>query len=369
MIFLIGAFTVLNVLFYLKLAFEWKQIPNIQQAESLRPFSVIIPVRNEEKNITHILKDLDNQKYPYDLFEIIVVDDFSDDKTIETVNELKSSLNVQTRLIKLDDKNSHGKKHALTAGVNAAKQEIILTTDADCSLEENWINSYNDAFDETTNMVAGPVGIQGNNLFSKLQQVEFAGLMGFGAVTISKENPSMCSGANLGFRKRAFEEVGGYSDNLFTPSGDDEFLLYNIMRRFPHSTRFMKTKNAVVTTPAHSKLSSFINQRIRWTSKWKYNKNPFVRLSAVLFFIDYLLFYVGIAGALFHEFNSLLIGSFIFLRFIAIWSFVGPVNSFLKGNNSFWPLLIFQIIYPLHVLFMGMNSIFGSYTWKGRKYR
>ncbi|WP_425391828.1 glycosyltransferase [Ekhidna sp.] len=369
MIFLIVSFTVLHVFFYLGLAFGWRRMPKVYKNESLIPFSVIIPVRNEENTIYQILRHLEKQDYPKELFEVIVVDDFSDDTTVDQVIQSKDALSITIHLIQLEDENKQGKKHALTAGVNAAEHETILTTDADCLFGDHWIRSFNDAFDETTNMVAGPVAIQGKGLFARLQQVEFAGLMGFGAVTIAKENPSMCSGANLGFRKRAFEEVGGYTNNLFTPSGDDEFLLYNIMHRFPHSTRFLKSEGGIVNTPAHLKLSSFINQRVRWTSKWKYNKNRKVRASAILFFFDYLFFLVGIIGAIMGFFNPFLVGCIALVRFIAMWVFVAPINRFLRGKGSFFPLLIFQIIYPLHVLFMGMNSIFGSYTWKGRKYK
>lgn len=368
MIYLIGAFAVLHVLFYLRLAFGWRRIPAVYKNDGLIPVSVIIPVRNEELTIGQILKHLDKQDYPKELFEVIVVDDFSDDGTVDQVIQSIDVLSIHIRLVQLNDKSKQGKKHALTAGVKAADHETILTTDADCWFGEQWIRSYNDTFDETTNMVAGPVAIQGKGLFARLQQVEFSGLMGFGAVTITEENPSMCSGANLGFRKRAFEEVGGYTDNLFTPSGDDEFLLFNIMRRFPHSTKFMKTRDAIVSTIAHTSLHAFINQRTRWTSKWKHNKNGKVRVSAVLFFFDYLLFYVAGLGAILGWFDPLLIGGIVFVRFISLFAFVAPINRFLTGKGALVPLLVFQIIYPLHVLFMGMNSIFGSYTWKGRKY-
>lgn len=366
---LIIIFTIIHVLFYLKLAWGWRQIPTVSSEESLIPFSVVIPVRNEADNIERILQRLAVQDYPEDLFEVIIVDDFSNDQTVPIVHRLKESMHITIRLIQLENQERQGKKHALTAAVRAAKHETILTTDADCWFEKEWIRSYNNAFEESTNMVAGPVAIEGKGLFARLQQVEFAGLMGFGAVTIAHENPSMCSGANLGFRKRAFEEVGGYTNNLFTPSGDDEFLLFNIMRKFPNSTHFLKEEKAVVKTPAHLKLSSFINQRVRWTSKWKHNKNWKVRVSAVLFFMDYLLFYGAMGFAFLGRIDPSLISLIIVARFFSLFLFVSPINRFMKGKGSFWALLIFQIIYPLHVLFMGMNSIFGSYTWKGRRYR
>lgn len=369
MLILIGISTALHVIFYLKLALGWRKIPTISKKESLDAFSVIVPVRNEESNMKQILSRLAEQNYPKHLFEVIIADDFSSDSTAEVVRDLQKSLDIDIRLVQLTDISKQGKKHALTVAVESAKYETIITTDADCWFSDNWISTYNNCFEKNTKMVAGPVRIEGGGLFGRLQQVEFAGLMGFGAVTISHENPSMCSGANLGFRKKAFQEVGGYSNNFFTPSGDDEFLLFNIMKAFPNSTQFLKDKEAIVSTSAHIDIRSFINQRIRWTSKWKYNKNWKVRLSAVLFFIDYLLFCTAIYGIAFDLISIQSVITIVALRFLSLYIFVAPINNFLKGKNSLWPLLAFQIIYPMHVLFMGMNSIFGSYTWKGRKYR
>ncbi|WP_462249007.1 glycosyltransferase [Ekhidna sp.] len=366
---LIVPFTILYVLFYLSLAVGWRKISTISSRNTICSFTVIIPVRNEQENIQRILMQLQNQDYPKESFEVIVVDDFSDDDTRSIVEELIQSLNITIRLIALSDNTKQGKKHALTAGVKSASFDTILTTDADCNFTQNWIRSYSDAFDENAMMVAGPVAIEGSGLFARLQQVEFAGLMGFGAVTIANENPSMCSGANLGFKKKAFEEVGGYTDNLFTPSGDDEFLLYSIMSKFPNSTIFLKSSDAVVTTVAHSKLSSFINQRVRWTSKWKHNKNWKVRVSAILFFLDYLTFYSVLISGLLEAVGLEMIGLLLVIRFLAQYLFIYPINKFMKGRSAFFPLIVFQIIYPMHVLFMGLNSIFGSYTWKGRRYR
>lgn len=368
MIVLLTLFTTLNVLFYLLLTWSWHSIKSSVSSDANHAFSIIIPVRNEVINIRHLLACLDKQDYPKSLYEVIVVDDFSEDGTLDHVEQFTRECKTKIKCISLADPLKKGKKHALTAGIKAARFDLILTTDADCTLGNQWLQSFNNAFDDSMNVVAGPVSIEGAGLFARLQQVEFAGLIGFGAVTIHHENPSMCSGANLGFRKRAFEDVGGYENNLFTPSGDDEFLLYNIMRAFPQSARFLKQEKAIVHTKAHLNLTSFLNQRIRWTSKWKHNKNWKVRLGAVLFFFDYLLFYGAVAGALAGFIPPYFLVGVLTTRFLAMWAFAGSVNYFLGGKPSGWPLFIFQIIYPLHVLFMGMNSIFGTYTWKGRRY-
>ncbi len=368
MILIIGTFTLLHVLFYFSLTYEWRKIDKPTAKKPSTAFSIIVPVRNEAANIVRLLDCLEKQDYPKDLYEVVIVNDFSEDETLEVIDQFTSRTKVTVKLITLKDVTKQGKKHALTAGVKASTHETVLTTDADCWMSSNWLMAYNKVFSQDVNMVAGPVSIEGKGIFGRLQQVEFAGLIGFGAVTIHKENPSMCSGANLGFKKRAFDEVGGYKSNLFTPSGDDEFLLYDIMKRFPHSTRFLKDPAAVVRTSAHTRFSSFINQRTRWTSKWKHNKNWKVRLSAVLFFFDYLFFYAALILGILGSLNLYFVILVFLLRYLSDFAFVASVNRFLKGKRSFLILIFFQIIYPMHVLFMGLNSIFGSYTWKGRNY-
>jgi poly-beta-1,6-N-acetyl-D-glucosamine synthase len=336
--------------------------------ENSNTFTVIIPARNEAENIEAILHHLAKQDYPTDQYEVIVVDDFSDDKTFDIASKWLTRADFELNVIQLKDPTRQGKKHGITAGVNAAKHTIILTTDTDCRMGKDWITSYNQIFDEDVKMVAGPVAIEGSGLFARFQQAEYAGLIGFGAVTISKNNPTICSGANLGFRKTVFEEVKGYENNFFTPSGDDEFMLHDVMSHYPNSVRFLKDQRAIVSTPHQSSWIDLQNQRTRWTSKWKHHRNRVVQALAVLFFLDYALFYlllVGLFAGLFTFWFVLLLSG---LRFLANYIYLNRINSFLKGKSIFISVLLLQILYPTHVLLMGVKSIFGNYTWKGRRF-
>lgn len=368
MIFLIGAFSTAHVFFCLNLVWKWKRIPLEAKINTGNTFSVVIPVRNEEGNVGSIIEDLQNQKYPLGRYEIIVVDDFSTDETGAEVEKHIQDSKVPMTLLRLSDENKQGKKHALTKGIEAASNEIILSTDADCKIGPDWIASYDGAFSNSTQIVAGPVKLQGKGLFANMQKAEFAGLVAFGAATLTDNNPSMCSGANLGFRKKAFNKVGGYKSNISIPSGDDEFLLYDIVKEYPHSGMFLKADEAIVETKAHQEIKSFLNQRARWTSKWKHNKNSKLRLTAVLFFLDYLLFLLGwtlvISGKLEISFMLVVFGA----RFVSNYLLVKLLGSSLTHTNVLWSLFWVQIFYPFHVLFMGLISIFGRYTWKGRRY-
>jgi len=205
-----------------------------------------------------------------------------------------------------------------------------------------------------------------SSIDGRKQKVEFSGWVGFGAVALAANNPSMCSGANLAFRKQAFFEVGGYKSNIDIPTGDDEFLLYDILQKHPKSGHFLKNKDAIVTTKAHVSFHSFFNQRSRWISKWKYHKNKGLRVLAILFFFDYFIliaFLLNLAGIVFWIPLGILL-----IRFISDSVFLSSISQFLGIKKSGLATFLLQIFYPIHVFFMGLGSIFGRYTWKGRSY-
>lgn len=367
MVLLVSIFSLGHVLFYLILSWKWSRIkPFKDGVES--SFSIIIPARNEEANIRKIILDLENQTTEKTKYEVIVVDDFSTDETKKLVSEFIETTNVDLKLLELNDPKLLGKKNALTKGIEEAKNEIILTIDADCRVESKWVESYARAFNNNTQIVAGPVSLEGKGIFANMQMTEFAGLIAFGGVTLSSNNPSMCSGANLGFRKSAFNAVGGYQGNLGIPTGDDEFLLYDIIKKYPGSGRFLKSKEGIVKTKTQPTFQSFLSQRSRWTSKWKYNKNWKLKLTAVLFFIDYLFFLAAVLGTIFGYFMPVFIGVIFLLRFLANYTLVKKASNFLDHNSVLGPLILLQLFYPFHVLIMGVKSIFGGYTWKGRTY-
>jgi len=367
MILLISLFSLGHVAFYLILSWKWARMKPFGDGEK-SSFSIIIPVRNEEENIPSVLHDLQNQTMDKSKFEVIIVDDFSTDDTSKILQNIAKSSDLNLKILHLSDPQVHGKKNALTRGIAEAGNEIILTTDADCRLGERWIESYIYAFTPETQIVAGPVALEGDGLFSDMQRTEFAGLIGFGGVTLASDNPSMCSGANLAFKKEAFEEVGGYQGNIEIPSGDDEFLLYDIMNKYPKSGRFLKSEYGTVRTRTQPTFKSFRNQRSRWISKWKHNKNWKLRLIAVLIFTDYLLFLLAIAGTIFGHFTFAFLVAIFAVRLAANYSLLKQVSNFLNHSNVFGPLLLLQLFYPVHVLVMGIGSLFGKYTWKGRSY-
>jgi glycosyltransferase involved in cell wall biosynthesis len=161
--------------------------------------SVIIPTFNEEENIAQCLVSLCHQTIPRNEYEIIVVDGGSKDATCEIAQKYADKVFTQT------SKKVGG---ARNDGVNAAKGDIIATTDADCILPPDWVQRIGEDFkDSSVVQLYGPVypieeGI--GNRFSLLLANTFSRI-GYFSRTFY-----YTLGCNTAFRKEAFLKAGMY---------------------------------------------------------------------------------------------------------------------------------------------------------------
>ena len=324
--------------------------------------SVVVPARNEEASIGRLLVDLENQDHAD--FEVIVVNDHSEDKTLPIVKEAVAR-NPRLRII---SNGGNGKKAALTSGIEVSKGSIIVTTDADCSVSREWLSVLAHFFDdEEVKMAFGGVRMDAKSTFSNLQSLEFASLIGSGMSMASWSYPAMCNGANLAFRKSVYEEVGGYTDNLHIPSGDDEFLMRKIVALYPMGVKPVFHRHSVVSTMPNSTFKDFLQQRIRWAGKWAYNNSLRTKALAVFVFcfqLTTLLLPLFVAFAWIDIKTCIILvlskASFEFL-------FLERVTKFLSLRWNWVSFAILQVIYPVYVVFIGVLSNFKSFEWKGRK--
>ena len=155
----IFAFLLFHYIFFLQRIIRGLSNLKLQQNEIL-PYefiSIIIPFRNEQENILRNLKSIEAQFYPEEKFEVIYVDDFSDDRSKEILMKNISKNNIKILSVPEDySKNAH-KKRAIRFGIENAKGEIIVTTDADCIYDEEWLQTFLVSFDSLTGFVSGPV--------------------------------------------------------------------------------------------------------------------------------------------------------------------------------------------------------------------
>lgn len=324
-------------------------------------------MRNEALNITNLLTDLSEQDYPN--AEVIVVDDLSDDNSSEVFNNWLTNHKVKPGFCRLFANKGMGKKAALAQAIAEAQGEIILTTDADCRLPSTWISATVQRFNEKTQLLVGPVRMKASSFTDRLQQLEFASLIGSGAATLGWQLPTMANGANLAFRKSAFSAVDGYEGNIHIVSGDDEFLMRKIESYFPGSISFNHDSRAVVETNAHQHLKSFVNQRIRWSSKWALHQTYFSKLLALLVFSVQTVFLLSPWLVLAGYLDAWLFVALFLAKAVGEYYFFAPVLRQIQVLFNLPAFITLQFIYPYYVTTIGLLANVAGYQWKGRGYK
>ncbi len=323
--------------------------------------SVIVAARNEESTISGLLDSLAHQEYGN--FEVLVVNDDSDDATLTT------AASSNTKNVRVINSLGNGKKDAITAGIRASRGSIIATTDADCKVPTDWLKHIREAFRERgLEFLAGGVRMEGDgSFFATLQGMEFASLIGTAASTASLGFPTMCNGANLAFRKKAFSEVKGYVGNAAIPSGDDEFLMRKMQERYPGGVKFLYAPESVVTTKPQPDVQTFLNQRIRWASKWRHNTSLHTRTMAVLV----VVFQLAFMGNWMYLFTPAVQQSLflISLKIILEAAFLLQVCKFLDTRWKWAGFIVLQVTYPIYVIAVAAVSFFRPFEWKNRVFR
>ena len=378
MAFLFIAVLLLLVFYAMVIAYYrngWRAVQPYDTRNILIPsirFSVIIPARNEEKNIGILLKSLLAQTYPKDLFEIIVVDDHSTDSTAEIVKEFEG-----VNLIKLrEDQINSYKKKAIETGIAAAKNEWIVCTDADCIAPEGWLMTLSSFIEDSDPVfVAAPVSFvagtgtveKANSLLYIFQALDFITLQGITGASVYKRKHNMCNGANLAYKREVFFEVDGFKgiDNI--ASGDDMLLMHKIWKRYPERIAYLKSKEAIIETAAAPTWKAFFNQRIRWASKATRYEDKRIFGVLLLVYLSNSSF-LDLAVAAFFKIvylYGLLV--FVILKGLIEAPFVLNVSRFFNRQHLMKYFLIFQPLHILYTIISGFLGSFGRYEWKGRK--
>jgi cellulose synthase/poly-beta-1,6-N-acetylglucosamine synthase-like glycosyltransferase len=344
-----------------------------------QPFvSIVIPTRNESENIKASLESIFKQNYPADLYEVIMVDDYSTDPTIRYAKEIENpNLHIFNLMQYLGDPGEYvpNKKKAIALGIKNAKGELIITTDGDCTRGENWLTTMVNTYQQGNyKLLTGPVMVKPAYWpLQVFQQIDVMNLAGITGATLRNNFPTMCNGANLMYEKKTFHEVEGFKGNHDIPTGDDIFLMQKISERYPGSVGYVKDFDACVFTRPESGLGSFIAQRKRWVSKSSRFSN--VKVNLVLYFAYFFnLLIIGTAvyaGVMFFqdEFFWLPLAIAGGTKLFADLIFNIPVTIFFRKWYMLFILPFAEIMYVPYVVLIGPLSQTGRYRWKGRKVR
>lgn len=327
--------------------------------------SLLIAAKNEGSNIKKLLQSLYNQSYSKENFEVIIVDDHSDDDTAEVI---KRFIDAHTEMkLKLLQAEGRGKKQAISQALHAAENEIVMVTDADCELPEHWIESMVGYFvEKDLKMLLGPVLLSpAKTLFEKLQVLEHLSLIASTAGSAAIGMPVMCNGANMMYDRKAAIDVEKYRTDMKIASGDDMFLMEQFLKHYgSQSVGFLLDNQAIVKTSTMPNLKAFFRQRTRWTSKTKAYTNWKIiatALTVLLFNLSIVFFF---AAGFFMKFFWCFYVLYVIMKTLIDFPILKRITTFMQQRNLLWWMFPLEFIYPFYVVFTAFAGLFGNIKWK-----
>jgi cellulose synthase/poly-beta-1,6-N-acetylglucosamine synthase-like glycosyltransferase len=331
--------------------------PKAESSSDL-PVSIIIACKNEEESLPLLLHDLSAQNYPSGLFEVIVVDDESEDNTLSVADSFKGISGI-----KVLGSAGPGKKSAIRTGILAASGDLIITTDADCRLNHGWISSMASFYVRyKPDLIIGPVQFtEVSGFFHRFQELEFLSLQGITAGTAALGHPTMCNGANLAFNSGIYKRHStGLHDDI--PSGDDIFLMQRIHAE-KGSILWIDDQDAIVETEPSSSMKQFLRQRARWLSKsGAYEDNFTIFLAVVTLAVNLDLSALLIFSIFLPHLFTVCLVAFI-LKSVADLLILTEITRRYKKRNLLWWFIPAQVIYPFYVITVSVYSLFRKNQW------
>ena len=347
-----------------QLAFGIAKMNKQNKSESSSPkttFSIIVPFRNEAENLPILLESFKKLNYPKELFEVILVDDESEEKY-----DLRSTI-YDLKIIPNQRKSNSPKKDAIETAIQIAKYNWIITTDADCEVPKNWLQVFDTKIIDTqAKMCVGSVGYKNKTGFlHDFQNNDFLSLQGVTAGSFGIEKPFMCNGANFAYEKTFFKQLNGFEGNNNLASGDDVFLLQKALNLAPDKITYLGNLNIVFTKSCNS-WKALTNQSVRWASKTSAYANWYPKILGIIVLLTNLSGLLLLVAP-FYQFELIKFTAYFWvLKF-------GIDFMFLKFSSAYFGLLFKNffssfLLYPFFTVLVVGKALFGKFEWKERRF-
>lgn len=331
--------------FFLRLALYKSQAPT----GVTRPVSVVVCAHDEEQNLLELIPLLLKQQY-HD-FEVIVVNDRSNDGTYDLIREYATA-HTRFKAVQIDHVPDHiqGKKFGLTMGIKAAKNDCILLTDADCRpASDQWISEMAAAYKEDTQIVLGysPYEKRGGllNLFIRFETL----MTGVQYLSYALAGlPYMGVGRNLSYSKELFLSKKGFNQFRHVVGGDDDlFVNHHANRR---NTDITIGKESLVFSSPKTNLSDYYRQKKRHLHVGKYYRGVH-RFLLGLYALSHLLFWVAFIILAILEYKILWIWGIPVARWLVMIAVLFPAKRRIGDESKAWEWIIGDLMYlPYHAI-------------------
>jgi len=364
------------VFLLLFILYKWQQ-PQIELSpgKSIKDYSysILIPVRNEEKNIADCLNSIfANAHFDFERLQVIVIDDYSEDNTVNVVQNFNHP-NVHLLSLKESFESSSTsflkinafKKAALNLGLQHAKGDYIIQLDGDVLLTNNYLQTIDDFIRSTApNFVAAPVVFSSNNsIYQDFQVLDFLGMMLVTQAGIESQLWYMANGANMIYKKELLD-----FDTNGQASGDDVFGIQSIAAKNKDHIYFLKSPDATVTTIPQQNFSGFVNQRMRWATKNKQMNLKMLVMMAVPFFNALWIAVHFFAIYFFGKVALIMLVTHLLFKMMVDYIYLDEAAQFFNKEKSMKHFISSYFLHLVYLSVIGLMSLFvKKYSWKGRK--
>lgn len=369
--------TVVILLLYLfligKFAFAIDKVTvfKLNDSPAKTKFTVIVPFRNEAENLPALLNSIAELNYQDSLFEIILVNDDSEDLSKDIVAKFISTSTLEIKLIENERQSNSPKKDAISSAIKIAKYDWIITTDADCVLPKYWLDSF-DAFIQKNDskMVVGPVTYhQVNGFLKHFQLLDFLSLTGSTIAGFGIGRPFLCNGANLAYKASFFNSMNGFEGNDTIASGDDIFLMEKALKTDKNSVRYLKNTHAIVQTIPQPDFKSLLSQRIRWANKTSNYNNNFAKLVGLMVLLANSVIVIGFVLMVLGLFHFKTFTYLFLLKLLIDFLLIYKTSVFFSKEQALKYYLPSSLLYPFFSVYVAVVGSFSSYKWKDRRFK
>ncbi len=328
--------------------------------------SVIVAARNEERNLPACLAALENQHYPSDLIQYILVDDRSTDATGEMMHQFcerhKNAIKIQV-IDKIE--NISPKKNALQKGIEKADGEVLLFCDADCVPPPHWVAEMTRYFTPEVGLVAGfsPLITHRQGLQSAIIELDSLVNGAVAAASFGNQLGITCTGRNLAYTRDVYRKIGGFEGLYQSLSGDDDLFLFKVQQKTQNGIRYSISSATIVPAKTVSNLRDFIHQKRRHISAGKFF--PFrIKVNYFIYHLINTIFYFNFCLAIFKPGYLIIAGSFLLVKFIGDYFFIKKFTRIMNYPAPLNYFLSWEIYYFLLNLIIGPAAFIGKIRWK-----
>lgn len=290
------------------------------------PLSVIIVARDEESNLRRNLPSVLASQYSN--FEVVLVDDYSSDRT-KLVMEEFASIDKRVKVV-VNKEAFPGKKGALNIGIEAASNEYLVFTDADCKLDKEWLRHFAVAYASGGDFVVGHGAYdRGTSWFSEFYAFEAhrSAMLYFAAA--AQAAPYMCVGRSMGYSKSLFNKSEGFKPFKHIQSGSDDLFLQSVKG----VARISLVPSAVTYSLSPSSIKRWMVQRKRHLGAGKHY--PFnILLMIFLYEITNLLIPLAYLFLLFTKSEHIPLLTFLVIIRILLFRSNAQIFSGLIRSND-----------------------------------